>query len=127
MDQGPVKPPPRPRWTGRDVLELAKAVGVMWIVAGLLTATIVVIWSGVRDLSVRDTLTPSAVIVAALQPMFGILSRAIDASTKGWTDSATVGRQNAFFGDQEAAGLTTVGVFLFVSIPLALLGTLLGG
>lgn len=127
MDQGPVRPPPTPRWSLRDVADLARAIAVTWVAAILLVITMALIWSGVSDLSIGEVLTPSAIIVAALLPMFGVLSRFVDASTKGWTDTATIGRQNSFFGDQETAGLTTIGVFLFVSVPLALVGTVAFG
>ena len=127
MDQGPVRPPPPTPWSRRDVAELARAVGVVWLVALVAVASLAWAWVAFSELSPSEVVTPSALIVAALLPLFGIVSRAMDASTKGWTDTATVGRRNAFFGDMETAGLTTVGVFLFVSVPLALLATVLFG
>lgn len=121
MDQGPVRPPPVPPWTRRDLVDLARAVGVVWGTAVLVVATMVAAWTSVSGLPVGEVAPASAIIVAGLLPAFGLLSRFIDASTKGWTDSATIGRRNSFYGDEDVAGLTPVGIFLFVSLPLSLL------
>ncbi len=127
MDQGPVRPPPPPPWSRRDLGDLARAVGVLWGIALLLAGSVTVAWVAFSDLGVGEVLTPAVLVVAALLPMFGVLSRFIDASTKGWTDTQTIGRRNSFYGDQDVAGLTTIGVFLFVSVPMALLVTLVVG
>lgn len=127
MDQGPVRPPPRPRWSAADVRDLARAVAIVWGVALLLVVMVTVVWSGVSELSAREAALPSTLIVATTLPLFGFLSRFADASTFGWAGTETVGRRNAMYGDTEVAGLTTIGVFLFVSVPLAVGGTLLLG
>lgn len=127
MDQGPVRPPPRPTWSGADVRDLARSVALVWVVALVLVVMVAVVWAAVSDLPVRDTALPSTLIVATTLPLFGFLSRFADATTFGWAGSETVGRQNAMYGDTEVAGLTTVGVFLFVSVPLAGVGAVLLG
>ena len=93
------------------------------LLAGVVTAA----WMAFSDLGVAEVLARAMFVVAALLPMFGMLSRFNDASTKGWTDTGTIGRRNSFYGDQDMGGLTTIGVFLFVSVPMALLATLVVG
>lgn len=125
MDQGPVRPPPRPKWSAADVRDLARSVSLVWVVALVLVVMVAVVWAAVSDLAVLDTALPSTLVVATTLPLFGFLSRFADASTFGWAGTETVGRRNAMYGDTEVAGLTTLGVFLFVSVPLAVLGALL--
>lgn len=126
MDQGPIERPPTPRWSMADTRHLLREVARAWVLAAVVAVAIAGLWSAAIDAPFVGRLVPSVLVVACLMPMSGYASRDIDASTKGWTDSATVGRVGAMYGDRTTSGLESTGLALFVSVPMVALALLLG-
>jgi hypothetical protein len=122
MDQGPVRPPPTPPWNLSDVRELSLAV-LRQLLAGVgLAGLTAVVWAALGTTDVATLFPLTLVLMAAIMPMFTFLSVRVDMSMH----LDRLGQASQAPGDEDADGLTSAGTFLFVSIPMALLGAVLG-
>jgi hypothetical protein len=82
------------------------------------------VWSAVKDDGFRVPLAVSLMVVAALLSLTG--SNAI--SRAGSMDAfAFLGKGPEYEGKDEGEGLTSIGVFLFVALPMFVAGGLLYG
>lgn len=121
MDQGPLEMPESRGWTRDDVLELVRAVGVQLVAAAVLAAGAALVWSMTTDRLFREALTITSLVTAGLLPVLGSLSQINDAELGLHAPAAT--RRPRPEGDDR---LTPVGVLLFVSVPVAVVGLWLG-
>ena len=123
MDQGPIHRPPRPPWRLSDTLELAGAAARQLAIGAGLAIVAAAGWSAVSANHLRDVLPLTLLVVAALMPMFMIVSSRADMAMH----LDRLGQRPQAPGDgDDIDGLTSIGTLLFVSVPLAIAATWLG-
>lgn len=115
-------PPSSSRWTRADATRLVREVLIAAGAAIAGTLLLATGWSVVFGGAFIDRLGPSGLVVAALLTLGGPLGLTHDARVSG-----TYGKQSwsGRPGDTGAVGLTPLGLFLFVAIPLAIGSTML--
>lgn len=121
MDQGPLQMPERRGWTRQDVVELAGAVAVQYLVAAVLAVGAALAWSLITDRLFLEALPVTALVTGVALPVLGNVGSMHDAQMG--LDAAHAPRQSRAGDDNR---LTPVGVMLFVSVPVVVVGQWLG-